>query len=225
LSAEHERHLFRQYNYLKFQADQMRQSVDPQETTDGILDKVEAVFDQAEEVKNKILRANLRLVVSIARRHVGYSSDFFEAVSDGNLALMRAVEKFDYARGFKFSTYASWAIMRTYARTIPEQRYAAVRMITGAEEVLSTAPIYDESVEHETTREAARQLLQKGFEALTPRERDIVAGHYGLEKGTEPMTLAQIGERFGVSKERVRQIERKAIDKLRQQLHSNAASI
>jgi len=224
LSAEGERHLFRQYNYLKFKADEMRKSVDPLDTTDEILDEIEAVLEQAEQVKNQILRANLRLVVSIARRHVGYSADFFEAVSDGNLALMRAVEKFDYARGFKFSTYASWAIMRTFARTIPEQRYAALRMITGVDEMLSTAPSCDETIERETVREAARQLLRKGFAVLTPRERDIVVRHYGLEKDAEPMTLEQIGQVFGVTKERIRQIERKAIQKLRAQLNPDRAA-
>jgi len=79
-------------------------------------------------------------VVSIARRHVGRAPCFFEIVSDGNLSLMRAVEKFDYARGFKFSTYASWAIMRNYARTIPEQMYQSARLVTGVDEALAATP-------------------------------------------------------------------------------------
>jgi len=224
LSAEHERHLFRQYNYLKFKADRMRKSIDPQDVADDVLDEIEAVLAQADAVKNKILKANLRLVVSIARRHVGYSSDFFEAVSDGNMALMRAVEKFDYARGFKFSTYASWAIMRTYARTIPEQRYAAVRLVTGVDELLTAAPMQDETVERESVLEAARHLLGKGLSVLTTRERDVVVRHYGLGKGGSPMTLEQIGQRLGVTKERIRQIELQAMRKLRQNLNPDDVS-
>ena len=223
LSAERERHLFRQYNFLKFKADRMRKAIDPQEVAEAALDEIDAVLAQSGAVKNQILKANLRLVVSITRRHVGYTSDFFEAVSDGNMALMRAVEKFDYARGFKFSTYASWAIMRTYARTIPEQRYTAVRLVTGVDEVLSAAPMHDETAERESVVEAARHLLSKGLSLLTARERDIVVCHYGLEKSSTPMTLEQIGQRLGVTKERIRQIERQAIQKLRQNLNPEDA--
>lgn len=120
LTPVQERSLFRKYNYLKYKADSLRKAIDPLTVTDERLDTIEGLIKRAEEAKNDILRANLRLVVSIARRHVGRAACFFETVSDGNLSLMRAVEKFDYARGFKFSTYASWAIMRNYARTVPE---------------------------------------------------------------------------------------------------------
>jgi RNA polymerase sigma factor (sigma-70 family) len=156
-------------------------------------------------------------VVSIARRHVGRSPRFFEVVSDGNLSLMRAVEKFDYARGFKFSTYASWAIMRNYARTVPEHLYQSARLVTGAEEVLSGAPAR-EDMAGAGLFDSTRQLIQKGLALLSARERDVVVRHYGLEEGGTPQTLDQIGRLFGVTKERVRQIERKAIAKLQQAL-------
>ena len=89
------------------------------------MDEIERLYDQAVTVKNQIVRANLRLVVSIAKRHVGPTDNFFELVSDGNMSLIRAAEKFDYARGNKFSTYASWAIMKNFARTIPDELQAA----------------------------------------------------------------------------------------------------
>ena len=81
------------------------------------------MLEEALAVKNQIIRANLRLVVSIAKKHVGRSDNFFELVSDGNMSLIRAVEKFDYARGNKFSTYASWAIMKNFIRSIPIENH------------------------------------------------------------------------------------------------------
>ena len=217
LTAEQERHLFRKYNYLKFKAEQLRSKLDVLNIADETLDQLEALLASAEDVKNEILRANLRLVVSIARRHVGRSSCFFEIVSDGNLSLMRAAEKFDYARGFKFSTYASWAIMRNYARTIPEQLYQSARLVTGAEEMLAAVADHSETG-FNAVLDAAQQTVQKGLGLLNPRERDIIVWHYGLQKDATPMTLDQIGKIFGLTKERIRQIERKAFTKLREAL-------
>lgn len=216
-TPEQERDMFRRYNYVKFKADRLRKKLDVTKAADRELDAIESLLAESDRLKNEILRANLRLVVSIARRHVGRSSCFFEVVSDGNLSLMRAVEKFDYSRGFKFSTYASWAIMRNYARSIPEQMYQASKLVTGSDEALAVASAPD-SVSRDTILEGARHLVQKGLQLLTARERDIVVRHYGLDDQNEPMTLDQIGGLFGVTKERVRQIERKAIAKLRQAL-------
>jgi len=216
-TPEQERDMFRRYNYVKFKADRLRKELDVTCADDPQLREIEVLLAEAERLKNEILRANLRLVVSIARRHVGRSTCFFEVVSDGNLSLMRAVEKFDYSRGFKFSTYASWAIMRNYARSIPEQMYHAAKLVTGSDEALAIAPAPDNSSQ-KTAIEGARHLIQKGLKCLTERERDILVRHYGLDEGREPMTLDQIGGLFGVTKERVRQIERKALAKLRQAL-------
>lgn len=217
LSPDQEKRLFRRYNYLKFKADRLRSAIDPLGASAARLDEIDGLLTAAEQAKNDILRANLRLVVSIARRHVGRSPQFFEVVSDGNLSLMRAVEKFDYARGFKFSTYASWAVMRNYARTVPEQLYQSARLVTGAEEVLSVAPAREEAAAGGIL-DSTRQLIAKGLALLSARERDVVVRHYGLGEGTTPQTLDQIGRLFGVTKERVRQIERKAILKLQEAL-------
>ena len=84
-----------------------------------LMDQIEKLYEESVATKNQIIRANLRLVVSIAKRYVGQAEEFFELVSDGNMSLIRAVEKFDVSRGFRFSTYASWAIMKNFARTIP----------------------------------------------------------------------------------------------------------
>ena len=103
------------------------------------MDEIEALCQDAVATKNQIIRANLRLVVSIAKRHVGPAENFFELVSDGNVSLMRAAEKFDFSRGNKFSTYATWAIMKNYARTIPdEHRYRDRFRTSQAEDFTST---------------------------------------------------------------------------------------
>ena len=101
------------------------------------MDQIERLYDEAVATKNQIIRANLRLVVSIAKRHVGPDENFFELVSDGNMSLMRAVEKFDYARGNKFSTYASWAIMKNFARTIPDEHRHRDRFRTSQAEMFT----------------------------------------------------------------------------------------
>src|SRR5215470_678501 len=80
----------------------------------------------------------MRLVVSIAKRHSGQTDNFFELLSDGNVSLIRAVEKFDYSRGNKFSTYASWAIMKNFARSIPEEKHRRERYITGHEQIFES---------------------------------------------------------------------------------------
>lgn len=224
LEPQQEREIFRRYNYLKYKASRLRQKLDVIHATDEELGRIESLLVKAEQVKNDILRANLRLVVSIARRHVGRSPHFFEIVSDGNLALMRAVEKFDYARGYKFSTYSSWAVMRNYARTIPEQLYQSARWVTGVDEMLASAP--DRAAEpRESALEAARHLVTKGLALLNDRERDVVVRHYGIGRNGQGMTLDQIGQMFGVTKERVRQIERRALNKIRASLGEDHAQL
>src|SRR5205814_8910390 len=94
---------------------------------------------ESAEVKNLLIRSNLRLVVSIAKRHIKPNGNFFEMVSDGNMSLIRAIEKFDYSRGFKFSTYATWAIMKNFARSIPAEHTHRDRYRTGSEELFQSS--------------------------------------------------------------------------------------
>jgi RNA polymerase primary sigma factor len=116
LTREQEYHLFRKFNYLKHKAARLREGLDPAHARTSVMNEIEQLYEEAVKVKNEIVQANLRLVVSIAKRHVSASEDFFSLVSDGNMSLIRAAEKFDFSRGNKFSTYASWAIMKNYAR-------------------------------------------------------------------------------------------------------------
>ena len=180
------------------------------------MEHIERIYDEAVATKNQIVRANLRLVVSIAKRHVGPAENFFELVSDGNMSLMRAVEKFDYARGNKFSTYASWAIMKNFARTIPNEHRYHDRFRSSQSEMFAAAE--DErtdQVEIESSQMQRESQIEKVLGCLDDREQKIIVRRFGLKRGEEPLTLKQVGVELGVTKERIRQIEARALSKLR----------
>jgi RNA polymerase sigma factor (sigma-70 family) len=218
LTPEQERDLFRRYNYLKFKTAEALRKLDPDSASKAQYVRVADLMARVDATRQRITSANLRLVVSIAKKHVGWSHNFFEVVSDGNMSLMRAMEKFDCARGTKFSTYATWAIMKNYARSIPEQRYHYARYVTGQEEILSTEADRSTEPANESDREHVRNAIASGMSELDEREREIIASHFGLGRSGAPLTLEQLGKRFGVTKERVRQIEQRALARLREVL-------
>ncbi|MEK6675324.1 MAG: sigma-70 family RNA polymerase sigma factor [Planctomycetota bacterium] len=216
LTSEQECDLFRRYNYLKSKAVKAIRSCKSGVLGQELYATLKGLMSGIESFRRRIIQANLRLVVSIAKKHVGWSSRFYEVVSDGNLSLMRAVEKFDYARGFKFSTYATWAVVKNFARSIPEDHYFCKRFVTGQEEVLETAA--DRAAVQgvaESDRQKVRELITASLKELTPRERDILSEHFDLQHHGTGSTLEQIGRRFGVTKERIRQIEQQALSRLR----------
>ena len=215
LDRVQEAHLFRQMNFLKFQAHKLRQTIDPTRAKTSDLDRIEELQEEALNVKNQVIRSNLRLVVSIAKRHVGPSNNFFELVSDGNMSLIRAVEKFDFSRGNKFSTYASWAIMKNFARTIPEENYRRDRFVTGHEEMFeAAADNRTDEHEYESALKRMQEAIKGMLDRLDDRERLIITSRFGLG-GAAERTLEQLGRELGITKERVRQIESRGVDKLR----------
>ncbi len=226
LSKAQEQHLFRKMNYLKFKASQLRDQmrkegsesaeVDPTRVRIQTLRQIEELQAEANVVKDQLINANMRLVVNIAKRHMNPTDNFFELLSDGNMSLIRAVEKFDYGRGFKFSTYASWAIMKNFARSIPDEKHRRERFVTGHEDVFDIAPD-NRTDEHEivATHERATHSVNRLLEYLEPREREIIRMRAGLDDHAKGMTLEEIGQQFGITKERVRQLNARAMKKLR----------
>jgi RNA polymerase primary sigma factor len=216
LTREQEVHLFRKMNFLKYRASKLREQLDPQRPKAALMDQIEKLYDESVAVKNEIISANLRLVVSIAKRHVGPGENFFELVSDGNISLIRAVEKFDYARGNKFSTYASWAIMKNFARTIPDELRHRDRFRTSHSEMFgATEDVRTDQYEQESAQLERESQIGRILERLDEREQKIIIRRFGLQPGQEPLTLKEVGAEMGVTKERVRQIEARALSKLR----------
>jgi len=216
LSREQEQHLFRKMNYLKYRAAKLREQLDVVHVSAGLTAEIENFLEQASEIKNQLVRANLRLVVSIAKRHVRPNRGFFELVSDGNMSLIRAAEKFDFSRGNKFSTYASWAIMKNFARSIPGESHRTDRFRTGQEAVFDgVADERRNEFEQESHLRRMRETIGKSLDELDDRERQIIIARFGLDETNDPQTLEQLGVAFGVTKERVRQLEARALEKLR----------
>ena len=216
LTREQEQHLFRKYNYTKFRADKLRQQLDADKPTCTKMDEIESWYDQAVQLKQMIVQCNLRLVVSIAKRHMKATDDFFTLVSDGNMSLIRAAEKFNYAVGYMFSKFASWAIMKNFARTIPNEFKHRDRFRTSLDEMFAFQS------DQKTNRQKieCNDLLRKSevtemLRNLDDREQQIIIRRFGLDPQHEPQTLQQVGVEMGVTKERVRQIQAKALKKLR----------
>ncbi len=223
LTKDQEQHLFRKMNFLKYRAFRMLEEmtlpsglINYAKLRVETLDQIEASLKEATEIKELLIRCNMRLVTSIAKRHAGQAENFFELLSDGNISLMRAVEKFDYSRGNKFSTYASWAIMKNFARSIPDEKNRRERFVTGNEEVFDAAE--DKRTDEKECLAAAEHATAKVnrlLEHLEPREREIIRMRAGLDNGADGMTLEKIGEKLGITKERVRQLNVRAMKKLR----------
>lgn len=217
LTADQERYWFRRMNYLKYVANDRLASVRSKQPRTADLDEIDELLAQAVEARNLLVRRNLRLVAAIARKYAGDNDDFFDLISEGNAALLRSVEKFDYGRGFKLSTYATWAIRKALAGRWRRVMRHADRFTTTAPEALDTCesmrsvPSLVEQ-EQRIRSEELRSLVKQ----LDRRDRIVLNRRFGLARDGECETLQQIGQRIGVSKERVRQIEQRALQRLRQ---------
>jgi RNA polymerase primary sigma factor len=217
LTREEEGEMFRRMNFLKFKARQFRDDLADSQERVADMNEIERLLEKSLAIKNVLIRSNLRLVVSVAGKHRRQAAGFFEMISDGNMTLIRAIEKFDYSRGTKFSTYATWAIMRSYARSIPAEGTQLDRFRTGSEVLLTD----EEDVR--STASADEKLAADQYETLgsilgqlNEREQEAISLRFALHGTSKPMTLEQIGDRLGISKERTRQIINTGLEKLRQ---------
>ncbi len=210
LTPSRERALFLKYNYDKYQFIHARKRVDPASVRARDTDHLQSLLDTSIATKNQIVQANLRLVVSVAKKHVRNGVALMELVSEGNITLMRAVESFDTHKGNKFSTYATLALMKGYARSVPQMigKTRKAMLIETLDEMPSRA---DPDVDGVEIRDEVRSLLSN----LDDRERQIISSQYGMSSRVSHDDTDTLAKELGITRQRLRQIERSALDKLR----------
>ena len=216
LSREEECGLFRRMNFLKFRANALRATVRVSRPDVETLDLIDDLLRRAELVRNHIVRANMRLVISIVKRFANHKYSFDELLSDGTSSMMKAVDKFDYDRGFRFSTYATRAVSRELYRSMEKLNHQRTRYSTNADEGLDCST--NACVPEVAQRPDDRQLqasLRDMIARLDERERLVVNLRFGLANGGKKSTFVEAGIALSVSKERARQIGERAMNKLR----------
>lgn len=229
LNASQERALFLQFNYARYMINQLKQQIGTGPIKAGPAREMLEWHRKVEHYRDMIAQTNLALVLAMAKRTRMSEVDFSDLVSEGNMALLRAVDKFDVARGFKFSTYACRAILKAFSRSgIKLSKYRQL-FPTDFDPKLEKSDFMQKKREgHEDDCVDELRLIMKDNRAdLSDIEQEVIEHRFGLGKGVQldpeanPLTLEQVGKIIGVTKERVRQIQNKALEKIRVTLESD----
>lgn len=226
-NSDRERRLFLRLNYCRFRIMQVVERFANRRLTLAAVAELELWHRRAAETRSDIVAANVPLVLAMAKRTRVTSVDFAELISEGNMALLRAVDKFDCSRGFKFSTYACRAILKAFSRQGMKLSKYRQRFPTDFD------PALEKSNHLETLRrqhelesaEEVKHVVLNNDADLTDVEQTVIHHRFGIDlpENQEPLTLEQVGQIIGVTKERVRQIQNKALEKIRLALEANAA--
>lgn len=218
MNAAEERLMFLRFNYAKVKLTQLQRQIKREGLTK---DSAEAFVDwhrRAEHFREYLVRTNLALVLAMAKRTRLGDVDFAEIVSEGNMALMRAVDKFSVDRGFKFSTYACRAILKAFSRTAMKASRYRQRFPVEFEPDLEKSDWQDkrrDQVEEDCIDEL-RAIVDRNLADLSSVEQTVIRRRFNWEQRDDaPLTLEEVGQIIGVTKERVRQIQNKALAKIR----------
>jgi RNA polymerase sigma factor (sigma-70 family) len=229
LTGAEERVLFLQFNYARHRLAEIRNEVmdSPSQTPDlSTAREMLRWHRKAKQMREQIAETNLALVLAMAKRTRMSEMDFADLVSEGNMALMRAVDKFDCGRGFKFSTYACRAILKAFSRQGMKLTKYRQRFPTDFDPKLERSN-FIETKREEFVKDAASEVKRIVFEnlaGLSDIEQTVIGHRFRLHEESpegKPMTLEQVGQVIGVTKERVRQIQNKALAKIKEELEES----
>jgi RNA polymerase sigma factor (sigma-70 family) len=228
LTAAQERVLFLQFNYCRMQVVRLLKQVgDKRPLAEAVAREIVQWASQAEGYRDQIAQTNLALVLAMAKRTRMSDMDFGDMISEGNMALLRAVDKFDVSRGFKFSTYACRAILKAFSRAGVKHTKYRQMFPTDFDPKLEKSDFAEtrRAEREDNCVDEVRQIIRENRADLTAIEQEVIEHRFAVgEKKTpddEPMTLEQVGKIIGVTKERVRQIQNKALQKIRQTLEDH----
>ncbi len=214
LTPEEEKNLFQRMNYLRFRANQCRNELSLEQTSEWQLIEIEGLLKAADWYRDLIVKSNMRLVISIVKKFVNTSNAFDDLLSDGIMALLRAVDKFDYHLGFRFSTYATQVVRRNAYRNVMQKQKERSKFTTSIQE--SGLDISDDRGESSMSINRWNELRSRlgvMLDQLDRREKFIVRARFSLGGHRSVQTLQRLADKLGVSKERIRQLEKRALDK------------